>query len=524
VTTRCGPEGRGHEKFNARRPGTEEEESDMSFQRPGRASAAPVPFLKPLVVAAVLACGAAGASAQSLSALYEAARGYDPTYLGARATFDSAQYTYDVAKALNRPVVSATVQGGAAHLDFPDQIPRVEDTRTVQGTLTGQVPIFNRQNSLTIDQAERAFNAARDTLALAEEDLLVRFASAYFDVLSSAAALETVLADKRAISEQLASAKRNFEVGNATITDTREAQARYDLAIAQEVAARADLLVKKVTLDQLVGRTGVVPLGLPGSVTLPAVLPSQAEDWVRLAKADNPSLHQAQFAYEVAQLQTQKDKAGHLPTVGLTGSYSAAHGNSNIPVITSTLSVNTAQVGIIVNIPIYSGMAVQNQVLADVRLEEKARTDVQAANDAVVLGTRTAFVGAQAQAATVKALEAAESSSRLALEATQLGYKVGVRVNLDVLNAQSQLASTVRDLYKARYDYLLATLKLRQAAGTLTANDIDALNSLLTVAMTTDNTPLPTPAAEPMPTTVPVPQKDIVPPPPAGTTPQKQKG
>jgi outer membrane protein len=493
----------------------------MSFQRPGRASAAPAPFLRLLAVAAVLACGAAGATAQSLGALYEAARAYDPTYLGARATAESAQYTFETVKALNRPSVSALVQGGASHLDFPNAVPRTETNQTIEGQITAQMSLYNKQNNLAIDQAERQFNAARDTLTLAEEDLIVRVASAYFDVLSSAAALETVLANKRAIGEQLASAKRNFEVGNATITDTREAQARYDLAIAQELAARNDLQVKKVTLDQLVGRTGVIPQGLPASVTLPPVLPSQSEDWVRLAQADNPSLHQAQLAYEVAQLETEKAKAGHLPTVGIQGSYNNQQAKSNIPIIANTLSGNTAQVAIAVNIPLYSGLSVQNTIQADVRLEEKARTDVDAANSAVVLGTRTAFLGAQAQASQVKALEAAEVSSRVALEATELGYKVGVRVNLDVLNAQSQLATTARDLAKARYDYLLGTLKLRQAAGTLTANDITPINALLTV--TTPNEvappPPPTPAAEPVPSTVPVPAKELQPPPANGAAP-----
>jgi outer membrane protein len=473
----------------------------MSFKRPGRASAAP--GLRPLLIAAALACGAAGASAQSLSAIYEAARGYDPTYLGAKATAEAAQYSLEEVKALNRPGVTATLQAGDQRVNTPHSVPTSEDNKSVSGTVAAQLSLFNRQNDVLIDQARRGYEASKAALVIADEDLIVRVAAAYFDVLSSAEALQTVLANKRAIGEQLASAKRNFDVGNATITDTREAQARFDLTIAQEVVARNDLQVKKVTLDQIVGRAGVIPQALPPTVTLPPVLPSQAEDWVRLAQTESPSLKQARLAFEVAQLETDKAKAGHLPTLAVQASYNRTRVNSDISQISNGGTGTTGQLALVLNVPLFSGFAVQNRVKETVLLQEKARNDVDAATNGTALGTRTAFLGAQAQAAQVKALEAAESSSRLALESTQLGYKVGVRVNLDVLNAQSQLSNTERDLAKARYDYLLATLKLRQAAGTLTANDLLPINAMLTVPLATDTPPAA--PAQPVTSTAPKP-------------------
>ena len=480
----------------------------MSFTRSRRSTAAP--GLRPLVLAAALACGATGASAQSLSAIHDAARSFDPVYLGARASAESAQYRLEQVKALNRPVVSATVEAAQSRSEFigvPPGTPTIKSD-TVSATISAQQSLFNRTNSISIEQAQRAFENAQASLLIAEQDLAVRVASAYFAVLASADALTTVLANKAAIGEQLASAKRNFEVGNATITDTREAQARYDLAVASELAARNDLQVKQVQLDQLVGRTGIQPQGLPATVTLPPVLPAQADDWVRLAQGESPVIKQAQLGFQIAELETSKAKAGHLPTLGIGASYGPTRQGTTDPSSPSLYRVNTASIGVTLNIPLFSGFAVQNRVKETVLLQEQARNNFEAANQLVSLNTRTAFLGAQSGIQQVMAYEAAEASSRVALEATQLGYKVGVKVNLDVLNAQSQLFQTQRDLSRARYDYLLSTLRLRQAAGTLTPRDLEPINALLTappIAIPPVSA-APVPAATPTTTTSPVPK------------------
>ena len=462
----------------------------MTFVSAGRIR--PSPALRPVVAALALALGTGLAQAQSLVDVYAAARGYDPTYLGARALADSAQYRAEQAHAGRRPGLNLVVSGTHAVNNTPDSLPTSAGSTTIDGRLAAQQSLFNRPLDLQIDQADKGIDAARASLQLAEQDLIVRVAQAYFDVLSSAEALTSVQANEKAIEQQLASAKRNFEVGNATITDTREAEARYDLARAQEIAARNDLETKKVTLDQLVGRNGVAPQPLAAPVVLPAVLPSQASDWVRMAEADNASLKLAQLNYEVAKLTTSEKRAGHLPTVGLTAGYVRSHAQQNFSnalvcrdgqcqIVSGDSRANTngGSIAVTVTVPLFAGYAIENRVKEAVLLEEKARNDFETAHSAATLGTRTAFLGAQSGSAQVKALEAAEVSSKLALEATELGYKVGVKVNIDVLNAQSQLYQTRRDLAKARYDYLLATLKLRQAAGQLKADDLLAINALL---------------------------------------------
>jgi len=450
-----------------------------------RLSLPPAARLAPLAVA-LLALGG-GAHAQSLQALYEAAQAYDATYLGVRSQTESAQYRADQANALRLPSVGLSAGLSRTEADTPYSSTRSTNSNVTQVGVSAQQPLFNRANDATIAQAQRGVLVAQAQLRAAEQDLIVRLAQAYFDVLASTDALGTVQANKKFISEQLASAKRNFEVGTATITDTREAQARYDLVLAQELAAENDLRVKRLALEQLVGRTGVSPQPLAQPVALPPLLPALADEWVQGAETNSPTIEQARLAQEVATLETDKARAGHLPTVALTGSYGKSHVSVSgdafstgqvFPYSASGTGTNAA-IGVTLNVPLFAGYAIQNRVKETLSLEDKARNDLEAARRGVAQGTRTAFYGVQSGQAQVKALEAAESSTKLALEATQLGYKVGVRVNLDVLNAQTLLFQTQRDLARARYDVIVGGLRLRQAAGQLKPEDVSAVNALL---------------------------------------------
>ena len=445
--------------------------------------------LRPTVLALALALAGGAAQAQRLGELYEAARAYDATYQAARAQADAAVHRLEQSRALNRPAVSATGSVAYSRSDTPYSSTLTANSQQQSLALNAQQSLFNRGNDKTIGQAERAVELARSQLAGAEQDLIVRVAQAYFDVLAASDTLATVQASKTFITEQLASAKRNFEVGTATITDTREAQARYDLASAQELAARNDLDVKRLALETLVGRTGLAPKPLALPAVLPALAPAEPETWVQQADENSPTLRQLRLAREVARLETEKARTGHLPTVGVSASVTDAHtrvhGDARLtngtvvgygPASGTGLNGN---VGVQINLPFFSGWSVQNRIKETLSLEEKAQADLDAARRSVAQGTRTAFFGVNSLRAQVGALEAAESSSKLALEATQLGYKVGVRVNLDVLNAQAQLNQAQRDLAKARYDTLVTGLKLRQAAGVLAPADVQTVDALL---------------------------------------------
>ena len=430
-------------------------------------------------VAAILIASLPGlASAQSLQELYDAARGFDATYLAARANAQSAEFRAAQSEGLARPELRATAGVNAALSDPPNT--SAKTSYTASGSLNGRYPLFNRANGATIAQARKSLLSAQADLDSAEQDLILRTTQAYFDVLGAQDTLATTRASKAAITEQLASAKRNFEVGTATITDTREAQARFDLATAQEILAENDLRTKQVALDTLVGRSGVSPKPLLVPVMLPSPIPANAEEWVTAADQQHPSVRRARVTLEVATLEISKARAGELPTVDAVASLGANDNRGSLPNLSRSAGTSaTGSVGVQLNWLLYNGGATQNRIKETLALQEKSRNDLEAARRSVAQNTRVAYFGVQSGLAQVKALEAAESSSKLALEATQLGYRVGVRVNLDVLNAQTQLFTTQRDLAKARYDVLVGSLRLRQASGQLLPTDVDSVNRLL---------------------------------------------
>ena len=441
---------------------------------------------RPLGIAAALLCMIGAAQAQSLAELYDAARGYDAAYLSVRSQAESTLYKAEQARAANRPAVNLTAGATAVNSNTPYTATKNTHSLTEQTALNLTQALFNRGNDITITQAERGIAIAYTLRLAAEQDLIVRLAQAYFDVLAARDALATTQANKTAIAEQLASAKRNFEVGTATITDTREAQARFDQASAQEIAADNDLRVKRLFLDQLVGRDGIEPKGLAQPVILPAPQPSDVGAWLSFS-AEAPSVQKSQLDFDVASLDIDKAKAANLPTVNLAGNVSGTHssvnGNSagaagSSPFSLSGIGTGTS-IGVSLSMPIWSGNLIDSRIKETVALREKARSDLDAAKRKSAQDTRSAFFGVSSGLAQVKALEAAESSSKLALEATQLGYKVGVRVNLDVLNAQTQVFQTQRDLAKARYDVIVNGLKLRQASGQLSPQDVATTSTLL---------------------------------------------
>ncbi len=415
--------------------------------------------------------------AQSLVELYEAARAYDATLQSAKSQFDATAARAEQLRAGTLPTLGLGMSLSRTALDANIRLANPA-FGAQSATVSASHPLYRPVNWLNYEQGQKSITVAQAQLQSAEQDLVVRVSQAYFDVLAAQDALAFVGAQKIAVSEQLASAKRNFEVGTSTITDTREAQARFDLVVAQQIAAENDLLVKKLALDQLVGRTGTSPKPLLLPVSLPALLPPDVNTWVNQAIEEHPALRQSALALEVAQLETRKAQAANRPTVDLNGSYQIAH-NEGTSASRAGSHINTASVAVAFNLPLFAGFAIQNRIRETLSLEDKARTDLDAARRTVSQNTRAAFFGVLSGQGQVKALEAAEASSQSALDANKLGYQVGVRINIDVLNAQSQLFQVKRDLAKARYDVLVGGLRLRLANGTLKPEDVQAINNLL---------------------------------------------
>jgi outer membrane protein len=432
-----------------------------------------------LPLLAAMGAGLAGAAqAQSLVELFTAAKDYDASYQSAKSQALATVAKGEQAKAGILPTVGL---GAGANLSNQTSSLASLDGRSFNSqsaTLSASQPLYRPGNWATYEQGKKSVDVARAQLVAAEQDLIVRVSQAYFDVLAASDTLTFLRSQKAAVSEQLASAKRNFEVGTSTIVDTRDAQARYDLTVAQELAAENDLRVKSLALDQLVGKSGTVPKPLRVPAELSPAQPDDVTQWVQQSEANNPLVQQSAIALDVAKLETEKAQDGHKPTLDLVGSYSAANNNGSSQ-ISGSYTTGVANVGLNFNLPLFAGYSVQNRVKETLALEDKARSDLDAAKRNAAQATRSAYFGMQSGMAQVKAYEAAEISSQSALDANKLGYQVGVKINIDVLNSQSQLFNTKATLAKARYDVLMGGLKLRQASGVLKDEDLLPINAQL---------------------------------------------
>lgn len=441
------------------------------------------PSLKTLIAVA-LAGGAFSASAADLIQVYRDAAGFDAQYAAARASRDAGREKLPQGRSGLLPTIGLSANTTWNDVESTSRtsppVSRSANYNSNGWSVSLSQPLFRWQNWVGYKQAEQAAAIAEMQFALAGQDLMVRVTQAYFDVLLAQETLATAQAQKVAIAEQLESAKRNFEVGTATITDTHEAQARYDLAVATAIAAENDLAVKRQTLRTLTGKEPEALKGLKSGVQIGQPQPADIGKWVESAESGNVSVQIAQAGFEVATQEIERQRAGHYPTLDLV----ATHGKSAVGASLSTATgagsdSKSTTIGLQLAVPLYAGGAVMSKEREAVALNEKARADLDNARRSAALGARQAYLGVNAGLAQVKALEAGVASSQLALESNKLGYDVGVRINIDVLNAQSQLFDTKQKLAKARLDTLVAQLKLKSAAGSLAEEDLQAINALL---------------------------------------------
>ena len=340
-------------------------------------------------------------------------------------------------------------------------------------------PVFNRAVWTQYEQGQLQTALANTQFEQARQDLIIRVSEAFFAVLNAQDATTALRSLREAATQQLELAKKSFEVGTVTVTDVHEAQSRFDLASAQLIAAENALEVARQQLAQITGKEPEGVAGLRAGVELGRPQPDDMRQWVSAAEADGLGVQAQQIATRIADREVTRNESGHLPTLDVVARYNQSDaGGSNFG---SGRSENTLRtIGLELNVPIYQGGVVSSRTREAAALLTKAEADLDDARRSSALAARQAYLGVTSGLAQVKALEAAEVSSRSALEANRLGYEVGVRINIDVLNAQSQLADTQQRLAKARYDTLIAQLRLSAAAGALNEEDVARLNALLT--------------------------------------------
>lgn len=418
-------------------------------------------------------------SAADLLQVYREALVNDAQYAAARATAEAGREKTPQGLAGLLPTVAATANTVWNENSYkPSSGASFDRNYNSNGyNLNLTQPLFRWQNFVQYGQAKLQVVQAEANFAQAAQDLILRVAQAYLDVLYAQENLKAVRANKQAIAQQLEQAKKNFEVGTATITDAHEAQSRFDLASAQEIAAESDLEIKRHTLRVIVGKDSGELNSLKADATLNPPQPASMDKWVDAAEKNSFVVQAQEAGLEVAEKEVERNRAGHYPTLDAVANY----GRSNSilsPTIAGTMESTPRNVGLQVNIPIFQGGMVNSKTREAVANRDAARANLDSAKRTAALNARQSFLGVVNGLAQVRALEAGLLSSKSALESNKLGYEVGIRINIDVLNAENQVYTTRRDLAKARFDTLLAQLKLKAAVGTLSVDDLEQINPL----------------------------------------------
>jgi outer membrane protein len=439
---------------------------------------------KRLLAVAVLCCVSVdGAFGEDLLQIYRDALANDPTYAAARANWAATQEALPQARAGLLPVLS--LLGLANQQDFKENLHSdptlnfVQRFPTYSYTVSASQPLYRAQNWISYDQAKQQVSQADYVLASTQQDLILRVAQAYFDVLLAQFNMEVLQSQKAAVNENLAQAKRNFEVGTATITDTNDAQAKYDQIVAQEIQAQNDLDNKIATLRAIIGRTPRELKRFSGQYQPELPNPSALEPWIDRSIRENYQVRVAQSNYDIAALEVNRQRAGHYPTLDLVASYQQGYsgGAASTNVSASFASdQRLSLVGVQLNVPIYQGGLVNSRVTQAIANQDAARQNLEGARRSAQLLAQTSFTGVTSGVAQIKAFEQALKSAQVSYDSNKLGLEVGVRTNLDVLNQQQQVYQTRFNLAQSYYNFIINALKLKQSVGALSDADVERVN------------------------------------------------
>lgn len=419
--------------------------------------------------------------AADLMQVYRDAQDNDPTFAAARATLDAGREKTPQARAGLLP--SLTLSGNTVwnenEYSYKSQ-PAFNGEQRYNSNgyqLTLSQPLFRWQNWVGYDQSKIQVAQAEANFAQARQDLILRVAQAYFDVLYANENLTAVQANKESIAQQLELAKKSFEVGSATITDTHEAQARYDLAQAQEIAAESDLEVRKRSLQAILGKEPGLLAELRKGAELQRPQPDDMNAWVAAAEKDSLAVQVQQANADIAAREVDRQRAGHYPTIDLVANY--GHAKTLASTSFGQVENDYQNAGIQLNIPLFSGGLTSSRQREASANRAASLSALEGTRRSAALSARQYYLGVANGLAQVRALKAALVSSQSALASNKLGYEVGVRINIDVLNAENQVYVTRRDLAKATLDTLMAQLKLKAATGALGDDDVGRINALL---------------------------------------------
>ncbi len=441
-------------------------------------------LLKTAVLMAILLPTAllADEKQQSLLDIYHQALAHDPTLASALSANKAAQEIIEQGKALYRPTVNFSADANAtqSHIRYLSGTPPPGSSsfENLKVTIEARQPIYRKQNLVEMDQAITQVSLADKQYHLSQQDLILRSTQAYFDVLIAQDKIGLINAQKAAILSQLDQAKATFEVGTATITDVNEAQARYDLIIAQGIAAVNEFEIAKRSVEAITGELPTKLASVKADIQV-TQLSQTMQDWQKVGLQNNLNIQIQQDALKLAEQEVERANAGHLPTLDAVASVGDSYANGSPSVFSTGNDLRSATIGLQLQIPLYAGGATTSKARQAVLNKQKAQDDVDIARRNTDLETQRAYLNLGTTIAQVKALEQALTSSQSQLDSTKLGYEVGVRTSVDVLNAQQQLFSAKRDLLQARYNYLVNIIRLKAASGLVSEPDLQDINQQL---------------------------------------------
>mgnify|MGYP001821382844 CR=1 FL=1 len=454
-----------------------------------------------MIFAGILALPSA-AHAASLLEIYQQALQSDPAIHEAEARRLAALESKPQARSAYLPQLSftgdysMTEQSGPTFFQPDLETPRLPADVTAErdvmdwGIVLRQT-IFRWDSIVNLQRADKTIAKAEAVREAAQQDLIIRVAQRYFDVLGAEDRLRSIHADRQAIARQLEQAKQRFEVGLIAITDVQESQAAYDQAVANEIAAKRALATAREFLREITGQH-VSNLSAPKK-DMPLISPARSErEWVDLSLSQNLNLVASRIDEKLARDEISFRRSGHYPTLELTArmndtetdrtstyNYTDENGDPQSISFSDSLPSDTEGVFLSFNLPLFAGGGTSSRVREAVYLHRAAREQLQRATRETERQARDSYLGVRAEKSRVDALKQAVASSQTALEATQAGFEVGTRTIVDVLDSQFALYRAITNYEQARYDYLLNVLRLKQAGGTLQVQDLEMIDQYL---------------------------------------------
>ena len=428
----------------------------------------------PLLVS--LLAGSPVAQAEDLLEIYRLALDNDPQLRAALAIRNSALEVRPQAEARLLPSLNLASGANLVRSDVNSSPSGGSLNNYANATLSLNLSqsIYREEYDIQLDQADKLIAQAEVSYSAEEQALILRVAQAYFNVLSAEDSLEFARAENAAIARQLDQAKQRFEVGLIAITSVHEAQAAFDQSRADLIQAENALDNAREALQEIIMQSVDQLAPLAEELPLNPPQPQNPETWADTAQTQNLSLQAALYGVDITRMNIALQDAGDSPTVDLVGSHAL-----NLSGSRNGTDAQTTTIGLQLNVPLYTGGAVSSRT-------RQARFDYQAAQEnldqqrrSVNRTVRDAYRGVMSSISTVEALKASTISAQSALEATEAGFEVGTRTMVDVLNAQRDLFRARSNYSKVRYDYILSGLQLKQATGTLTADDLKQVNSWL---------------------------------------------